>query len=70
MRELLGAQDERVQVTATQAGGSMKRIAIRILMSLTLVGLGWAVGKAQTTQPDFEIVDASGTDYDITPPGR
>jgi hypothetical protein len=45
----------------------MQKTAIRILMALALVGLGWAVGRAQTTQPDFEIVvDASGTDYNVT----
>ena len=34
----------------------MKRTVVRILVAATLVGLGWAAGKAQSTQPDFELV--------------
>jgi hypothetical protein len=28
----------------------------RVIMVAALVGCGWVVGQAQTTQPDFEIV--------------
>jgi hypothetical protein len=34
----------------------MRHIAFRVTISALLLGLGWAVGKAQTTQPDFEVV--------------
>ena len=37
----------------------MRRVAVRTVMALLLVALGWAAGRAQTPQPDFElIVDA------------
>ena len=28
----------------------------RLVLALGLLGLGWAAGKAQTSQPDFELV--------------
>jgi hypothetical protein len=37
----------------------MRRSAGRCVIAAILIGLGWAVGKAHTTQPNFElIVDA------------
>lgn len=37
----------------------MRKVAMRTLMALLLVALGWAAGRAQAPQPDFElIVDA------------
>jgi hypothetical protein len=34
----------------------MKRTARRVVIAAALIGLGWAAGKAQTAQPDFELV--------------
>ena len=34
----------------------MERTVIRIIVAAALVGLGLAAGKAQSTQPDFELV--------------
>jgi hypothetical protein len=34
----------------------MQRTALRVAISALLIGLGWTVGKAQTTQPDFELI--------------
>jgi hypothetical protein len=37
----------------------MRRTTIRIAISAALIGLGWAAGRAQPAQPDFELfVDA------------
>jgi hypothetical protein len=37
----------------------MRRTALRILIALTLAGVGWSVGRAQTTIADIEFtVDA------------
>jgi hypothetical protein len=39
----------------------MVRFSLRVAIVAALVGLGWVAGRAQTTQPDFEIrVDAPG----------
>ena len=34
----------------------MRRVVLRTLVALVLIALGWAAGKAQTTQSDFELV--------------
>jgi len=34
----------------------VSRTAVRIAIAAGLVGLGWVAGKAQTSQPDFELV--------------
>jgi hypothetical protein len=34
----------------------MKRTVLRLGLAGFLVGLGWVAGRAQTTQPDFELV--------------
>jgi hypothetical protein len=34
----------------------MIRIGLRLVMIVALVAVGWAAGKAQTAEPDFEIV--------------
>jgi hypothetical protein len=34
----------------------MKGMAVQLAVSVLLLGLGWAVGKAQTTQPQFELI--------------
>ena len=34
----------------------MKNTIVRIAIAGSLIGLGWVAGKAQTTEPDFEIV--------------
>jgi hypothetical protein len=34
----------------------VNRTTVRIAMAAWLIGLGWAAGRAQTTQPDFELV--------------
>jgi hypothetical protein len=51
----------------------MKRTVVRILTALAFIALGWAAGKAQTSQPDFEIVveasrseEATKTDVNVT----
>lgn len=37
----------------------MQRIVVRMAIVVALVALGWAAGRAQTAQPDFELlVDA------------
>lgn len=39
----------------------MKRVAVRIAVAVALLGCGWSVGRAQSRQPDFELmVDAPG----------
>ena len=39
----------------------MKRIAVRVAIAVALLGFGWSVGRAQSRQPDFELmVDAPG----------
>src|SRR5258708_35837063 len=45
----------------------MIRNTFRIAMAAALIGLGWAAGKAQTSQPDFElIVDAPPGQTNVT----
>lgn len=34
----------------------MRRTIVRMAVAALLVALGWAAGRAQTAQPDFEIV--------------
>ncbi len=34
----------------------MIRTGLRIAMAAALVGIGWVVGAAQTSQPDFELL--------------
>jgi hypothetical protein len=34
----------------------MTRMAVRLLLTVGLTGMGWAIGKAQEPLPDFEIV--------------
>ena len=34
----------------------MKRTTLRLTIAAALIALGWAAGKAQTGQPDFELV--------------
>ena len=34
----------------------MIRASLRIAMAAALVGIGWVVGVAQTSQPDFELL--------------
>jgi hypothetical protein len=34
----------------------MSRKALRVLVALGLVGVGWSAGRAQTARPDFEII--------------
>ena len=37
----------------------MERIALRVLLAVLLVGVGWSVGQAQGSGPNFEIrIDA------------
>lgn len=45
----------------------MKRMTVRLALAAGLLSLGWAAGKAQPAQPDFEIVvDAPGGATNIT----
>jgi hypothetical protein len=37
-------------------GCSMGRTLLRVVAAVVLIGLGWAAGKAQTPQPDFELI--------------
>ena len=39
----------------------MNRIIVRTAIAAGLIGLGWAAGKAQTAQPDFELIVDSPT---------
>lgn len=39
----------------------MRRITERVAIAALLIGFGWAVGTAQTAQPDFELVVNSPT---------
>ena len=34
----------------------MRHIAVRLALAAGLLSLGWAAGRAQPAQPDFEIV--------------
>lgn len=34
----------------------MARVILRTMIVLAAIGLGWAVGQAQTSEPEFEIV--------------
>jgi len=34
----------------------MKQLILRVVLAVGLVGLGWSLGRAQATEPDFEIV--------------
>jgi hypothetical protein len=34
----------------------VNRTTVRIVIAAGLIGLGWVAGRAQTTQPDFELV--------------
>jgi len=34
----------------------MRRIAVRMLLAVGLIGMGWAAGRAQAPLPDFELV--------------
>jgi hypothetical protein len=39
----------------------MKGIAVRVAVAVALIGFGWSVGRAQSGQPDFELmIDAPG----------
>jgi hypothetical protein len=45
----------------------MNRTVLRIAIASGLIGLGWTAGKAQTAQPDFElIVDSPGGETSVT----
>jgi hypothetical protein len=45
----------------------MRRMVSRIAIVLTLVGVGWVAGRAQTTQPEFElIVDSPAGETQVT----
>jgi hypothetical protein len=46
---------------------SMKRMTVRLALAAGMLALGWAAGRAQPAQPDFEIVvDAPGGATSIT----
>jgi hypothetical protein len=34
----------------------MRRTIVRVATAVVLLGLGWMTGRAQTTEPDFELV--------------
>ena len=34
----------------------MKHVTVRIVVAIALIGTGWALARAQTTEPDFELV--------------
>jgi hypothetical protein len=34
----------------------MRRITVRVAIAASLIAFGWAVGKAQGVQPDFELI--------------
>jgi len=45
----------------------MQRTKVQIVLAIVLVCFGWAVGRAQTSAPDFElVVDAPSGDTKIT----
>ena len=45
----------------------MARVLLRAIVAIALLATGWAVARAQTPQPDFElIVDAPGGPTTIT----
>jgi hypothetical protein len=45
----------------------MNRAVVRIAIAVGLIGLGWAAGTAQTTQPVFElIVEAPAGETTVT----
>jgi hypothetical protein len=45
----------------------MRRFASRLAIIVTLVGVGWAAGRAQTPPPEFElVVDAPAGETTVT----
>ena len=45
----------------------MKRIALKLLLAIGLVAIGWTVGRAQPSYPDFELrIDAPRGQTTIT----
>jgi hypothetical protein len=37
----------------------MTRVAVRAVLALSLIGMGWTIGRAQSPGPDFELkIDA------------
>jgi hypothetical protein len=34
----------------------MRRILVRVLLAVGLIGMGWSIGRAQAPLPDFELV--------------
>jgi hypothetical protein len=34
----------------------MKRVLLRLLIAAGMIMLGWAAGRAQSSQPDFELI--------------
>ncbi len=45
----------------------MKRIALRLFLAGGLIGMGWTIGRAQASSPDFELrIDAPGGETSVT----
>jgi hypothetical protein len=34
----------------------MKKLVVRVAIALSLVGVGWSIGRAQQASPDFELI--------------
>jgi hypothetical protein len=34
----------------------MRRVVVQFAVGVMLLGLGWKIGRAQSTQPDFELI--------------
>ena len=59
-----GAYDWRHHV---KRGTRMSRFAVRVLIVAALIGVGWAVGRAQSVPSDFELmVSAAAGETSIT----
>lgn len=45
----------------------MKGIALKLFLTVALIGSGWAIGRAQPSYPDFELrIDAPRGETNIT----
>ena len=45
----------------------MKGIALRLCLAAGLVGMGWTIGRAQSSFPDFELrIDAPAGETNVT----
>ena len=48
-------------------GEPIRRTIVRVALAVALIGLGWSIGRAQSADPDFElVVDAPTGEVTVT----